>query len=98
MELPTKKDLEDMVDNIYQESKKIFKYNSTYPPFGTLAHFLNTLNTKILFTHPPRIKKDSLILRFSKDTSPYHILTAYIYTLAFIKYDNTINNVYIEQV
>ena len=96
MELPTKKDLEDMVENIYQESKKVFKYHSTNPPTGSLSHFLLVLNTKIIFTSHPRLEKDRLILRFYKDTSPYQILTTYIYTLAFIKYDNTINTVGIE--
>jgi hypothetical protein len=99
MELPTSKDIEDMVDNIYRESNKVFTYSNSLTPQVNFMRFLGLLNQRsILLPIPPysRLEKDMLILQFQKSAFPYQILTAYMYALAFIRHDKSINIVLIE--
>ena len=99
MVLPTESDLEHLIDAIYKESTKVFEYDKTASPHSMFIRFLQTLNKiKMGNLIPFRLEKDRLILRFYRNTSPYQILLLYIYTLAFIKYDNSINNILIEEI
>ncbi len=97
MSLPTQKDIEILVDTIYEESTKLFKYENNLNPNLNFTKFLTALDQRnLLVVVHFRLEKDILVLNFFGNASPYYKIIAYIYALAFIKYDDTINNVSIE--